>query len=129
MSWLITLQNCFFSQRPDMSATALILMKKKFVKEFLMNRSGTHENYHWQTYKILPSANLDLLISNKLCHLSVSTMDLFSISVQVQDFENPDCLCSGRHGDVDHYLTSCNIPGLCLLLPTGTAQTHWTKSL
>ncbi|GBM88205.1 hypothetical protein AVEN_145371-1 [Araneus ventricosus] len=108
-------------------------ISKRVCKEFLMNE----RNSYWKnsttgkrTKEILPSANLHLLISTKyVIYLFTNHGPSPAYLCRFKILNNPDCLC-GEHGDVDHYLTSCMYTkDYHLLLPTGTARTHWTRKL
>ncbi|GBL94478.1 hypothetical protein AVEN_6186-1 [Araneus ventricosus] len=117
----------------DMSIPAPFSYIKRVCKEFLMNEW----NSYWKnsttgkrTEEILPSANLDLLISNKyVIYLFTNHGPFPAYLCRFKILNNPDCLC-GEHGDIDHYLTSCMYTkDYHLLLPTGAARTHWTRKL
>ncbi|GBL73707.1 hypothetical protein AVEN_230696-1 [Araneus ventricosus] len=106
---------------------------KRVCKEFLMNEW----NSYWKnsttgkrTKEILPSANLDLLISNKyVIYLFTNHGPFLAYLCRFKILNNPDCLCD-EHGDVDHYLTPCMYTkDYHLQLPTGAARTHWTRKL
>ncbi|GBL81551.1 hypothetical protein AVEN_147047-1, partial [Araneus ventricosus] len=93
----------------DMSIPTPYSYVKSVCKEFLMNEW----NSYWKnsttgkrTQQILPSANLDLLISNKcVIYLLTNHGPFPAYLCRFKILNNPDCLC-GEHGDVDHYLTS-----------------------
>ncbi|GBN09324.1 hypothetical protein AVEN_88038-1 [Araneus ventricosus] len=117
----------------DMSIPAPYSYVKRVCKKFLMNEW----NSYWKnsttdkrTKEILPSANLDLLISNKyVTYLFTNHGPFPAYLCRFKILNNPDCLC-GEHGDVDHYLPSCMYTkDYHLLLPTGAGRTHWTRKL
>ncbi|GBM46751.1 hypothetical protein AVEN_31375-1 [Araneus ventricosus] len=117
----------------NMSIPAPYSYVKRVCKEFLMNEW----NSYWKnsttgkrTKEILPSANLDLLISNKYVIYLFNNHGPFPAYLcRFKILNNSDCLC-GEHGDVDHYLTSCMYTkDYPLLLPIGAARTHWTRKL
>ncbi|GBM33899.1 hypothetical protein AVEN_74639-1 [Araneus ventricosus] len=117
----------------DMSIPVPYSYVKRVCKEFLMNE----RNSYWKnpttgkrTKEILPSANLDLLISNKYVIYLLTNHGPFPAYIYRFKILNiPDCL-RGEHGDVDNYLTSCMYTkDYHLLLPTGAARTHWTRKL
>ncbi|GBL96804.1 hypothetical protein AVEN_118935-1, partial [Araneus ventricosus] len=91
----------------DMSIPAPYSYVKRVSKEFLMNEW----NSYWKnsttdkrTKEILPSENLDLLISNKyVIYLFTNHGPFPAYLCRFKILNNPDCLC-GEHGDVDHYL-------------------------
>ncbi|GBM17133.1 hypothetical protein AVEN_251046-1 [Araneus ventricosus] len=94
----------------EMSIPAPYSYVKRVCKEFFMNEW----NSYWKnsitgksTKEILPSANLNLLISNKYVIYLLTNLGPFPIYLcRFKILNNPDCLC-GEHGDVDHYLTLC----------------------
>ncbi|GBM80361.1 hypothetical protein AVEN_16456-1 [Araneus ventricosus] len=117
----------------DMSIPAPYSNVKRICKDFLMiewNSYWKNSTTGKRTKEILPSANLDLLISNKYAiYLFTNHGPFPAYLCRFKILNNPDCLC-GEHGDVDHYLTSCiYTKDYHLLLPTGAARTHWTRKL
>ncbi|GBM07150.1 hypothetical protein AVEN_15407-1 [Araneus ventricosus] len=112
----------------DMSIPAPYSYVKRVCKEFLINEW----NSYWQnsttgkcTKEIRPSANRDLLISNKyVIYLLTNHGPFPAYLCRFKILNYPDCLC-GEHGGVDHYLTSCMYTkDYHLLLPTGAARTR-----
>ncbi|GBN73187.1 hypothetical protein AVEN_236878-1 [Araneus ventricosus] len=101
----------------DMSIPAPYSYVKRVCKEFLMNEW----NSYWKNSttgkrikEIPPSANLDLLISNKyVIYLLTNHGPFPAYLYRFKILNNPDCL-------FDHYLTSCMYTkDYHLLLPTG----------
>ncbi|GBM39810.1 hypothetical protein AVEN_45774-1 [Araneus ventricosus] len=88
-----------------MSIPAPYSYVKRVCKEFLMNEW----NSYWKnsttgkrTKEILPSANMDLLISNKYVIYLLTNHGPFPAYVRrFRILNNPDCL-RGENGDVDH---------------------------
>ncbi|GBM44116.1 hypothetical protein AVEN_242223-1 [Araneus ventricosus] len=116
-----------------MSIPAPYSYVKRVCKEFLMNEWNSYRKNSTtgkRTKEILPSANLDLLISNKYdIYLFTNHGPFPAYLCRFKILDSPDCLC-GEHGDVDHYLTSCMYTmDNHLLLPTGATRTHWTRKL
>ncbi|GBM28802.1 hypothetical protein AVEN_130509-1 [Araneus ventricosus] len=121
-----------FSCGADMPIPASYSCVKRVCKEFLMNEWSSYwknSTTGKRTKEILPTANLDLLISNKNVTYLLTNHGPFPYLCRFKILNNSDCL-RGEHGVVEHYLTSCmytknyNLP-----LPAGAARTLWTRTL